>query len=150
MPSLEDPAVVDQLVTRLRKLHPERPRAWGKMTPHEMLCHLADSFQVGLGERQASPAETFLTRTLYKFIALRTSMAWPQGLETRPEVDPHAGGTKPEDFERDRARVIELLQRFVLTSATYGRHPFFGVMTREEWLIWGYRHTDHHLRQFAL
>jgi hypothetical protein len=150
MPSLEDPAVVDQLVTRLRKLHPERPRAWGKMTPHEMLCHLADSFQVGLDERQASPAETFLTRTLYKFIALRTSMAWPQGLETRPEVDPHAGGTKPEDFERDRARVIELLQRFLLTSATYGRHPFFGVMTREEWLIWGYRHTDHHLRQFAL
>ena len=150
MPSLEDPAVVDQIVTRLRSLHQERPRAWGKMTPHEMLCHLADSFQVGLGERQASPAETFLTRTLYKYIALRTSMAWPQGLETRPEVDPHAGGTKPEDFARDRARVISLMQRFVLPSVTYGRHPFFGVMTREEWLIWGYRHTDHHLRQFAL
>ena len=150
MPSLEDPAVVDQIVTRLRSLHQERPRAWGKMTPHEMLCHLADSFQVGLGERQASPAETFLTRTLYKYIALRTSMAWPQGLETRPEVDPRAGGTKPEDFERDRARVISLMQRFVLPSVTYGRHPFFGVMTREDWLIWGYRHTDHHLRQFAL
>ena len=29
-------------------------------------------------------------------------------------------------------------------------HPFFGALTREEWMIWGYRHTDHHLRQFAV
>jgi hypothetical protein len=150
MPSLEDPALVNQLVTRLQKLHEQRPRAWGKMTPHEMLCHLSDSFQLALGERQASPAETLLTRTLIKYIALRTSMAWPQGAKTRPEVDPQASGTKPQDFERDRARSIELLQRFVSPQATYGRHPFFGAMTREEWLIWGYRHTDHHLRQFAL
>jgi hypothetical protein len=89
MTSLADPAFVDQLVTRLGKLHPQRPRAWGRMTPHEMLCHLSDSFQVALGERHAAPADTFM-------------------------------------------------------------HPIFAALTREEWLIWGYRHTDHHLRQFAL
>jgi hypothetical protein len=112
MTSLADPAFVDQLVTRLGKLHPQRPRAWGRMTPHEMLCHLSDSFQVALGERHAAPADTFMQRTVIKYVALRTSMAWPKGLETRP--------------------------------------PIFAALTREEWLIWGYRHTDHHLRQFAL
>jgi hypothetical protein len=150
MTSLADPAFVDQLVTRLGKLHPQRPRAWGRMTPHEMLCHLSDSFQVALGERHAAPADTFMQRTVIKYVALRTSMAWPKGLKTRPEVDQHGGGTKPEDFDRDRARVIDLMHRFVASSATSGRHPIFGVLTREEWLIWGYRHTDHHLRQFAL
>ena len=150
MASLADPAVIDQLVTRLGKLHPERPRAWGRMTPHETLCHLSDSFQVALGERQASSAENFMRRTVVKYIALRTSIAWPQGVPTRPEVDQHIGGTKPQDFERDRERLIALMHRFAAPSAVYGRHPGFGAMTREEWLIWGYRHTDHHLRQFAL
>jgi hypothetical protein len=150
MATLADPAVVDQLLTRLAKLHPERPRAWGKMTPHEMLCHLADSFEVALGERQASAAESFLSRTVVKYLALRTSLTWSQGLKTRPEVDPHAKGSRPQDFAGDRAHVVDLLHRVVAPSAAYGRHPFFGEMTREEWLIWGYRHTDHHLRQFAV
>lgn len=150
MASLADSARVDEIVTRLGKLHAQRPRAWGRMTPNEMLCHLADSFQVALGERTAAPADTWMQRTVIKYIALRTSLPWPKGVKTRPEVDQHAGGTKPQDFERDRARVIGLVHRFVLPSATHGPHPVFGPMTREDWLIWGYRHTDHHLRQFAL
>jgi uncharacterized protein DUF1569 len=150
MASLADPAAVDEILTRLATLHPQRPRAWGRMTPNEMLCHLADSFQVALGERPATPAETFLQRTVIKYIALRTSLPWPKGAPTRPEVDQHAGGTRPRDFEQDRARVVELVRRFALPSAALGSHPTFGPMTREEWLIWGYRHTDHHLRQFAL
>ena len=55
---------VDSLVTRLGKLHPQRPRAWGRMTANEMLCHLADSFEVGLGERAAAPIDTWWQRTV--------------------------------------------------------------------------------------
>ena len=40
--------------------------------------------------------------------------------------------------------------RFAAGDARYAVHPFFGPLTKDEWLIWGYRHTDHHLRQFAL
>jgi hypothetical protein len=150
MSSLADPGALESILARLGKLHPERPRAWGRMTPHEMLCHLADSFEVALGERPFVPADTWMQRTVFKYVALRTSMAWPQGLETRPEVEQGVGGTRPADFERDRARVTELLRRFVTDAARYGNHPMFGPLTREEWLIWGYRHTDHHLRQFAV
>ena len=149
-PSLTDPGVTDQLVARLEKLHDQRPRAWGKMTPHEMLCHLADSFEGVMGERKLSSAESFLNRTVIKYIALHTTLAWPKGTPTRPEVDQAKGGTKPSDFARDRDKVIALLRRFAATDAGYARHPIFGPLTREEWMIWGYRHTDHHLRQFAL
>ena len=150
-PSLADPGLTEELVARLEKLREKRPRAWGKMTAHEMLCHLADSFEGVMGERPISPAaDTWMNRNVIKYIALHTTLAWPKGTPTRPEVDQTKGGTKPTDFERDRDKVIALLRRFTASDARYDRHPIFGPLTREEWLVWGYRHTDHHLRQFAL
>ena len=150
MNSLAEPGAVESLVTRLGKLHPERPRAWGRMTPNEMLCHLADSFDLTLGARPFAPADTWMRRTVIKYVALHTAMAWPQGTKTRPEVEQGVGGTRPVDFERDRARAVGLLRRFAAADARYATHPMFGALTKDEWMIWGYRHTDHHLRQFAL
>jgi hypothetical protein len=148
--SLDAAAHVDELVLRLGQLQQTSGRRWGTMTPHEMLCHLGDSFSAVLGERQASSKETWLSRTVVKWIALHTTLPWPQGVPTRPEVDPKRNGTRPVEFERDRARVLELLQRFVRPDTRCGRHPGFGVMTRKEWLLWGYGHVDHHLRQFGI
>ena len=150
MNSLADPGAIDSLVARLEKLNPRRPRAWGRMTPDEMVCHLADAFELALGTRPCKPADTWMLRNVIKYVAFHTSLAWPHGRPTPPEVEQGAGGTRPVDFERDRARAIDLLRRFAATDARYATHPFFGPLTRDEWLIWGYRHTDHHLRQFAL
>lgn len=33
---------------------------------------------------------------------------------------------------------------------TFGVHPGFGRMSQSDWLRWGYRHVDHHLRQFGV
>ena len=150
MNSLSDPGAVEAIVARLGKLHDQRPRAWGKMTPHEMLCHLNDSFAGVMGERTITPADTWSSRTIIKYIALHTNLTWPKGSKTGLEVDQERGGTKPTEFERDRAQTIALLRRFAAADAKYASHPFFGPLTRDEWMIWGYRHTDHHLRQFAL
>jgi hypothetical protein len=146
--SLKAPGNVEDLLVRLGRLQPDSPRMWGTMTSHEMLCHLGDSFQAVMGERAASPAETWFSRTVVKWIALHTSIPWPQGVPTRPEVDPKREGSRPLEFERDRARVVDLLHRFVGPGVAYGRHPGFGAMTRDEWLLWGFGHVDHHLRQF--
>jgi hypothetical protein len=148
--SLNEAGAVEAIVARLGKLHDQRPRAWGKMTPHEMLCHLADSFEGILGDRPIAPADTWVQRTIVKYLALHTSLAWPKGLKTRPEVDSAVGGTRPSEFSADRDRVIGLIRRFVEPGARYARHPMMGALTREEWMIWAWRHTDHHLRQFAL
>ena len=91
--------------------HEKRPRAWGKMTAHEMLCHLNDSFVGVMGERPISSIETWSSRTIVKYIALHTNFAWPKGTPTRPEVDQTKGGTKPISFERDREQTIALLRR---------------------------------------
>lgn len=120
------------------------------MTAHQMVCHLSDSFLTVLGERQASSKETWMSRTVVKYIALHTKLPWPHGVPTMPEVDQKIGGTKPIEFERDRQQTLELLRRFVLPDTRYGRHPGFGAMTRDEWMLWGYGHVDHHLRQFGV
>ena len=150
MNSITDPGALDGLLARLARLHEKRPRAWGRMTPHEMMCHLADSYEVALGERPFTPRDTWMLRTVIRRIAFHTTMAWPKGRKTQPEVEQGSGGTCPTDFNADRERLIALMRRFVGPQARLGAHPLFGPLTREEWMVWGYRHTDHHLRQFAL
>ncbi len=148
--SLKDSANVEELVARLTTLQPTSGRRWGVMTPHEMLCHLGDSFSAVLGDRSVPPADTWLSRNVVKWVALHTPLPWPPGVPTRPEVDPKKLGTKPVEFENDRRKVVDLLRRLASPDARYGRHPTFGAMRRDEWLLWGYGHVDHHLRQFGV
>jgi hypothetical protein len=151
MKLLDQPRVLDTLERRLAALTPETSRRWGAMTAHEMVCHLSDSFLGMLGDRAVSPApSSALKRHLVRLIALHTPVPWPQGVPTRPEVNPHVNGTRPGAFEADRERLRHVMRRFVEGDAQYVPHPIFGVLTRREWMLWGYRHTDHHLRQFGL
>jgi hypothetical protein len=140
----------EALIRRLRGLEPKSQRRWGTMSPHEMLCHLADAFKGTMGERPFVPASTWFSRHVIKRIALHTPMRWPPGVPTRPEFDQKLQGTRPAVFEADRETASELIRRFAAPDAHYTSHPVFGVMTREEWLTWGERHVDHHLRQFGL
>src|SRR5262245_5071515 len=78
--SLTDPANVDELLRRLAEVRPISPRQWGTMTPHEMVCHLGDSFQSVLGERRASAVDTWFSRNILKWVAINTSIPWPQGV----------------------------------------------------------------------
>lgn len=121
------------------------------MTPHEMLCHLADSFRGVMGERPVSMAPAGpAKRRVMRFVALHVPLPWPKGIPTRPEVDPRRSGSRPAVFEADRREVVALMQRFAAPDARYAQHPMFGAMPRRDWMIWGYRHLDHHLRQFGL
>ncbi len=45
--------------------------------------------------------------------------------------------------------LLSIVRRFCDTAAFAEPHPFFGAMSRQEWLRWGYLHADHHLRQFG-
>ena len=139
------------LLKRLDSLTPHASRRWGKMTPHEMICHLTDCFELSLGERSASPATGLFQRTFLKWGALYAPVKWPKGFRTRPEIEQGNGGTAPVEFTRDRDRLVAVMHRFASTR-DFGQtpHPFFGAMTAQEWKRWGFLHTDHHLRQFGV
>ena len=152
MKSLLNQTDKQEILERLRRLRADSQRQWGKMTAHQMVCHLSDSFKVGTGEKAASSKVNFVNRTLVKWIALQSPLTWPKGVKTMPEVDQQMGGTKPAEFVRDVLELEAMLERFSLPQRdfTWHPHPIFGEMTDEHWMRWGYLHMDHHLRQFGV
>ena len=139
----------ESTLRRIASLTPSDGRLWGKMSVHQMVCHLCDAYRLPLGEKTASPATGFLQRTIVKWIALQLPLKWPHGVATRPEMEQGVGGTPPAEFEMDRAELLSIVRRFCDAAAPSEPHPFFGAMSRQEWLRWGYLHADHHLRQFG-
>ena len=151
MKSLAGPQEARLLVDRLRHVTPQSVRRWGRMTPLEMVCHLADAYRHAMGEIAASPVDTLFSRNVVKRVALWLPVRWPPGYPTRPEVDPQRAGRNPGDFLRDRDQVETDLYRFIdaIHRGTMARHSIFGPMSAREWLRWGWLHADHHLRQFS-
>jgi hypothetical protein len=152
MKSFLNQADKQEIFERLSGVRPDSRRRWGRMSPHQMICHLSDSFKSKLGEKKNSSASNILTRTVVKWIALYAPMRWPHGVMTRPEMDQEIGGTPPDDFESDRRQLVALIERFTAPAkgAEFHSHPFFGDMSEAEWMRWGYLHCDHHLRQFGV
>jgi hypothetical protein len=155
--TLASSADKEQIALRLRKVHASSERRWGRMTAPQMICHLADSFRVTIGEKPWATARISVTSIplpcwFVKWVALQTPFPWPHGVETRPEVDVERGGTRPLDFEADRLELERLLTRFTRRPRDFEwqPHPMFGAMANADWMRWGYLHMDHHLRQFGV
>ena len=140
------------VLERLRQVRPDSARQWGRMTPHQMICHLNDSFKMAMGLRPADAIGNALQRTVIKWIALSAPLPWPKGFRTRPEADQEQGGTRPVEFAADRQELETLVARFTADKKdfSWARHPIFGELTELEWMRWGYLHMDHHLRQFGV
>jgi hypothetical protein len=140
-----------EILRRLETIHPGTRRQWGRMSAHQMICHLSDSFLAVTGQRHASPASGPLQRTLIKWIALYAPLKWPRGIPTRPEVDQETGGTPPSDFAADVAQLEMLLELITSRPGCFDgqQHPIFGPMSTSAFLRWAYLHMDHHLRQFG-
>ena len=143
----------DELLQRLQSLRSDSARRWGRMTAHQMICHLSDAFRMSLGERPVSclgGVKGLMFRAT-KLVPLYAPLRWPSGIKTRPEVEQGIGGTPPADFAADVAGLLTLIDIVARrTGETWPPHPLFGPMSRRAWLRWGYLHVDHHLRQFGV
>jgi hypothetical protein len=150
MNTLATPAGLQEIVNRIALLSTGDKARWGRMSVHQMICHLMDSYRLPLGEKTASPAGGPIERTLIKWVALWAPLKWMKGYPTRPELEQGKGGTVPVKFESDRDALLVVVERFAndLPQPCLP-HPVFGAMKVHEWRRWGYLHADHHLRQFG-
>jgi uncharacterized protein DUF1569 len=138
------------ILRRLRTIRADSRRHWGRMSAHQAVCHLSDSFLAVTGQRPASSASGPLQRTVIKWIALYAPLKWPHGVPTRPEVDQEVGGTKPAAFAADVTQLEMLIELVTTRKGCFGpTHPIFGPMSDADWMRWAYLHMDHHLRQFG-
>lgn len=150
MKTLARPRDKAEILQRLRGIRPDSIRRWGRMSAHQMVCHLADASRMALGRKGVAPTGSWVHRTLVKWMALYFPLTWRTGILTNPEIDQECGGTRPLDFATDIKDLEALVESIAAQAALHGQvHPIFGRMSRAAWLRWAYLHMDHHLRQFG-
>jgi hypothetical protein len=151
MKSLLEPSCVQEVKQRLSALSPGHQRQWGKMNAAQMLAHCSLGLEMAAGEIR--PPRAFVGRILgpvIKPMALRDEEPMRKNSPTSKELVVIG---EDRDFETERKRMSELIDRFAAAGAagcTSHPHAFFGSLTPDEWAVLMYKHLDHHLRQFGV
>jgi Protein of unknown function (DUF1569) len=141
----------EDILSRLQRVGPNTSPRWGKMSAHQMICHLSDGFRLYMGWMSvAAPGFPYPSKLL-KWGCLWVPICWPKAFQTVQELDQQIGGTQPVEFDRDVAELSSLVNRFSRNPPRFDwSHPYLGRMTTAEWMRLGYLHSDHHLRQFGV
>jgi hypothetical protein len=142
----------EEIARRMGNVRADSQRLWGKMSAHQMICHLSDGFRLYMGERKAEAVGGIYPSRVLRWFALWAPMHWPKGFQTMKELDQQGGGgTSPVEFARDLRELRSLLERFTKQPRdfSWGVHPHFATMNEKEWMRLAYLHADHHLRQFG-
>jgi hypothetical protein len=145
--SLSNARARQELLDRLERLVPEAKPLWGLMTAPQMLAHLADWMLMAKGELKAAPKNRHLQYPPIKQLVIYW-LPFPRGVPTAPELI----SREPSAWAIEHAAVRLHVQSFeeLDPKVMWPEHPVFGKMTRNEWCVLGYRHMDHHLRQFGI
>ncbi|MCW5959589.1 MAG: DUF1569 domain-containing protein [Pyrinomonadaceae bacterium] len=149
--NLFNPTKRTEIIARLNLLTPDSKALWGKMSVGEMICHCLDGFKMAIGEIPPTDRSNRFTRSIVKFLVVYV-IPIPRGAPAAPEIDPQKKGMKPQDFEAERALLIEKINSFahLKPEDLKGKHHIFGKLTANQWGRLGYKHLDHHLRQFGV
>ena len=135
-----------ELSERLRALVWNNPAQWGKFTAPKMVCHLADSLRMAMGELAVEPKRLPIRYPPLKQLIIYVA-PFPKSAPTAPELLTR----EPREWANDVADVQGLLARAAAarTTDTWPEHPAFGKLSKRAWGVLIYRHMDHHLKQFG-
>src|SRR5262245_53568458 len=147
MKSLRNPEQKQELLLRISRVQPTTERLWGKMSAHQMICHLADGYRLYMDEIPSEPVPVpAFAKALIRTLALYMPVPWPRGkIPTLPSIDQVAGGgTSPAHFVDDARRLCDMLNRFAQLPESYRwRHPGLGPLSHSQLMRLGYLHADH-------
>ena len=145
--SLSNAKARQDLLDRLERLTPEARPLWGKMTAPQMLAHLVDWMLMIRGDLRTVPIKTYVRYPPMKQFAIYW-MRWPKGVPSARELLPG----RPVNWGPERELLRQYMQSYpeLESRGSWPEHPAFGNMTTRAWGVLGYRHTDHHFRQFGI
>ncbi|MFL5549729.1 MAG: DinB family protein [Gemmatimonadaceae bacterium] len=145
--TLSDARARQELLDRLERLSPDARPLWGRMSAPQMLAHLADWMLMAKGDLNTAAKKRILRYPVVKQLVIYW-LPWPKGVPTAPELL----GRTPLEWAIERAAVRQHVQSFAKLDpkAAWPDHPAFGKITPRAWGVLGYRHMDHHLRQFGV
>ena len=147
-PSLWQGERRQELLARLSRLAADTRPLWGRMNAVQMLTHVNDQFRMALGDLPTIPERLPIRHPPLNSLVAYV-LPWPQSSPTAPEllarIDQSTWHVEVETF-------ATMLQRFesLPRDAAWPVHPAFGRLSHGAWGKLGYRHTDHHWRQFGV
>ncbi|MCA0364957.1 MAG: DUF1569 domain-containing protein [Bacteroidetes bacterium] len=151
MKNIFEKSTTEEVIARIGKLTPATSPLWGKMTVSQMLAHCCVTYEM-LFEPERFPKPNFLMGLMLKFLVKPTvtgNVPYKKNLRTAPAFMI----TEDKDFETERKRLIDFLQKVQDLGENYfeGRESHsFGKLSKEEWSTMFYKHLDHHLGQFGV
>jgi hypothetical protein len=144
-----DPAVANEIISRIESLTPASKAVWGSMHVAQMLAHCNVTYEMVYENKHPKP-NVLLRFILKKFIKPKVvgDEAYPQSSRTAPAFVIKTD----KDFADEKARLLGYINTTVAhgTSFFEGKESLsFGKLTSAEWNAMFYKHLDHHLRQFG-
>lgn len=161
-PTLSSRAARARIHARINRLTPKSVPRWGRMRAPQMVCHVADHLRIALGDIRISPARPMIRLASRKLavdpglLRFKTAryflvhlLPWPRA---RFEAPVEMRTTVPGEWKADIDTLHALVDRVGdrNPAAPWDSHPWFGIVSGQEWGMLCWRHLDYHLRQFGV
>jgi hypothetical protein len=138
-----------EIRNRIERLRPDSQRQWGVMTSAQMLAHCSAWIDMAAGRNH--PPRSFIGRIVGKMA--KKSILGEAPVRRNMPTDKSLIQQGDRDFVAEQRRLVDWVDRFWKggpDKCTTHPHCFFGYLTPLEWAIMGYKHLDHHLKQFGV
>ena len=148
MSTLHDLRDIESVLARLTTEHTAQ---WGSMNPQQMVEHLIDSLRASRGipelpvladERRLAVARRFLL----------SDQPLPRNVDNplMARVQPLQYSSLGEAVNAFAGELDGFHRFFAANPSAVFAHPFFGVLTFGEWIVFHRKHFRHHCEQFGL
>ena len=144
--NLFDNNVKLDVISRINKLTPQSQAQWGKMNVAQMLAHCQMPLGVATGKHTLK--RNFLLSLIGPFFKKQLFNQTP--FKRNLPTDKSFIIANPQEFEKEKQNLIDMVNSFSATAMSGEPHPFFGKLTKEEWSKGTWKHLDHHLQQFGV
>ncbi|WP_462249870.1 DUF1569 domain-containing protein [Ferruginibacter sp.] len=144
--NLFDASTKQDIINRINKLTPQSPAQWGKMNVAQMLAHCQMPLGVATGKHKLK--SNFLLSLLGPFF--KNKLFNEEPFKRNLPTDKSFIIVNPQEFEKEKQNLIDMINSFSAASMSGEKHPFFGRLTNEEWSKGTWKHLDHHLIQFGV
>ncbi|MGH9494293.1 MAG: DUF1569 domain-containing protein [Candidatus Sulfotelmatobacter sp.] len=149
MKNLFEQEAVDQVIVRLDTLQPNTQRQWGKMDVAQMMAHCSATLEMASG--RINPPRIFVGRILGPLV--RPIYTNEKPFSKNSPTDKALVIADQRDFLLEQERLKQTVRKFYEgggEECTRHPHPFFGMLSPQDWSRGMYKHLDHHLRQFGV
>ncbi|MEO2204835.1 DUF1569 domain-containing protein [Paenibacillus pabuli] len=148
MNTIFDLSAAKEILGRIDQLNQDVQPGWGRMDAAQMLAHCSSFQDIATGKSRSS--RSLLGILIGKFVKpiFYNDKPLPHNMSTIQSIMI----VDQRDFEVEK----EKLKQNIITLQREGPgndaipHPFFGMLTSEQWGRGIYKHLDHHLKQFGV